>query len=83
MFLKAILQSIPICWDTIAYIPKGILKKIKKKNSFLGTASKHREGIPLAKWKSWVNLKELGGWGIKNPFLFCQYLATKFLWRLI
>ena len=29
------------------------------------------------------NLKEIGGWGIKNPFLFCQYLATKFMWRLI
>ena len=37
----------------------------------------------MAKWKTLANLKEMGGWGIKNPFLFCQYLAAKTLWRLI
>ena len=51
--------------------------------SFLWTASKQSEGIPLAKWKTLANLKELGGWGIKNAFLFCQSLETTIMWRLI
>ena len=27
--------------------------------------------------------KELGGWGVKNPELFCRALAAKYLWRLV
>ena len=84
VLLKAILQSIPVYWDTIAYIPKGILQKLRKKLfSFPWSAKRHAEGIPLAKWQFISSPKELGGWGIKNLFLFCQSLAAKALWRLI
>ena len=84
VLLKAVLQSIPVYWVTIAYIPKGILQKLRKKCfSFLWMAKRHSEGIPLAKWQLLASPKELGGWGIKNPFLFCQSLAVKTLWRLI
>ena len=31
VLIKAFLQSIPVFWASIAYIPKGILTKIRKK----------------------------------------------------
>ena len=45
-------------------------------------AIKQKEKIPLVKWYKVANLKELGGWGIKNLILFSQLMATKSLWRL-
>ena len=84
VLLKAVLQSIPIYWATIAYIPKGILQKLRKKFfSFIWSSNRHFERISLAKWQVLASPKDLGGWGIKNPFLFCQSLAAKTLWRLI
>ena len=60
--LKAVLQSIPVYWASIAYIPKGILTKIRKLCfSFLWTASKQNDGISLVKWKTLALPKKLGG----------------------
>ena len=82
--LKLVLQSIPVYWASIAYIPKGILTKIRKLCfSFLWTASKQTEAIDLVKWKTLSKPKNLGGWGIKNLELFSKALAAKSLWRLI
>ena len=82
--IKAVLQSIPVYWASIAYIPKGILTKIRKTCfSFLWTTSKQNEGIPLTKWTNISLPKEFGGWGIKNPMLFSRALDTKSLWRLV
>ena len=47
VLLKEVLQSIPVYWATIAYIPKYILQKLRKNIfSFLWSASKQSEGIP-------------------------------------
>ena len=82
--LKAVLQSSPVYWASIAYIPKGILTKIRKLCfSFLWTASKQSEGISLANWKTLARPKKLGGWGIEILDLFTKYLAAKTLRRLI
>ena len=82
--MKEVLHSIPVYWASIAYIPKGILTKIRKMCfSFLWTTSKKSEGIPLAKWKFIAKPKELGGWGIKNLELFNKALAAKTMWRCI
>ena len=70
VLLKGALQRISVYWATIAYISKGILQKLRKKFfSFLWSANRHSEGIPLARWKLLASPKDLGGWGIKNPFL--------------
>ena len=83
VLLKVVLQSITVYWASIAYIPKAILtKKRKMCFLFLWTLSKKNEGTPLTKWKTIALPKELGGWGIKNPMLFCRALAAKSLWRI-
>ena len=67
ILLKSVLQSIPIYWASIAYIPKGILTKIRKLCfSFLWTASKQTEGIDLVKWKTLSKPKNLGGRALKT-----------------
>ena len=84
VILKVVLQSIRVYWATIAYILKGILQKLRKNFfSFLWSSNRHSERIPLARWKLLASPKDLGGWGIKNPFLFYQTLAAKTLWHLI
>ena len=84
VLLKVVLQSIPVYRASISYIPKGILAKIRKNFLyFLWTASSKKEGIPLVKWMKLVLQKSRGGWGIKNPDLFCKALATKSLWRMV
>ena len=84
VLIKAVLQSIPVYWASIAYIPKGILTKIRKKCfAFLWTASKQNNGIPLVKWTNIDLPKEIGGWGIKNLPLFTKALAAKYIWILI
>ena len=83
MLLKVVLKSILFYWESIAYIPKGILTKIRKKCfSFLWMARKQAEGIPLVKWRVISLPKVLGGWGVKNLELFCKAIAAKNLWRL-
>ena len=61
VLLKAVLQSISVYWATIAYIPKGILHKLRKNFlSFLWSVNKHSKGIPLDTWKLPASPKDLG-----------------------
>jgi hypothetical protein len=39
--------------------------------------------MPWVKWESLAMPKMLGGWGLKNIFLFSKALVTKSNWRLI
>ena len=83
VLIKEVLHSILIYWDSIAYIPKGIMEKIMKKClSFLWTVSKQTEGIPLVKLTTLVLPKSRGCWGIKNLELLCRSLDSKYLWRI-
>ena len=78
VLLKAVLQSIPVYWATIAYIPKGILQKLRKIFfSFIWSSNRHSKGIHLAKWKVLASLKDLRGWGIKTPFFFVNIWLPK------
>jgi hypothetical protein len=77
------IQSIHVYWDSIAKIPKGILKKIWKKGfHFLWSESHKKDGVPLVRWSLLAKPKIMGEWGIKNTYLLSQALARKSLWRL-
>jgi len=77
--VKSILESIMVYWLSIAHVPKDILDQMRKKcYGFLWTNRKAREGI-LVKWDRIVRPKELGGWGLKNMYVFNQALETKSL----
>lgn len=39
--------------------------------------------FPLVKWKMMTKPKKLGGWGLKELFLFGHALASKSPWRFL
>ena len=68
----------------LAWIPKSILNKTKRIcSSFLWTRKKEQKVLPWVKWNQIARPKNLGGWGLKNTFLFAKALAAKVGWRLI
>jgi len=69
---------------SLARIPKGILEKIRKICSkFLWEGTQEKVVLPWVKWAPLVVPKTLGGWGVKNIFLFSKALDEKLVWRLI
>ena len=84
ILVKLVLESIPIYWMSLAWIPKAILEKsIKNCSNFLWTRKKEHRVLPWVKWNQIVRPKQLGGWGIKNSLMSSKVLAAKAGWRLI
>jgi hypothetical protein len=68
----------------LAWVPKGVLETIRKLcYKFIWSGDQKKKGLVLASWKKLALPKSIGGWGLKNPFLFSKALATKNVWRLI
>jgi hypothetical protein len=71
VLIKAFLESIPIYWNSIATIPKGILDHIRRISfHFLWAGHNSPGGTHLTSWNSITLPKDLGGWGLKNIHLF-------------
>jgi hypothetical protein len=69
---------------SLPWIPKGNLKKIGKHCScFIWSDSGEKNIQPWAKWDLIARPKSLGGWGLKNIFLFSKSSAAKKGWRII
>ena len=84
VLVKAMLEAIPVYWMTLAWIPKGILESIRRICfRFLWSGKKDEQVTPWVNWKRIVVPKGLGGWGLKNIFLFTKALAAKGGWRLV
>ena len=82
--VKSVLEAIPIYWMSIAWIPKGILEKLRCICfTFLWQGQKEVHSRPWVKWDRIAIPKALGGCGLKNIFWFSTALAAKCKWRLI
>jgi hypothetical protein len=69
---------------SLAWIPKGVLEKIRRSCSrFIWSGSGDKFTQPWEKWDRLARPKALGGWGLKNIFLFSKALAEKTGWHLI
>jgi hypothetical protein len=63
---------------SLAWIPKGILEKIKQLCfRFLWSCEAGKKKLVPASWKRLAVPKSLGGWELKNIFLFSKSLAAK------
>ena len=79
--VKAVLEAIPVYWMSLAWIPKGILESIRRIWFwFLWSGKKDEQVTPWVNWKRIVVPKGLGGWWLKNIFLFTKALAAKGGW---
>lgn len=82
--VKVVLEAMPVYWMALTWIPRGILKKIRRLCfSFLWSGSKDKKTIPWVGWERISLPKALGGWGLKNIFHFLKALVAKSGWRLI
>jgi hypothetical protein len=78
------LEAIIVYWQSLAYIPKSILHKIKKTIFvFLWIGRHEKENMALVRWERLVKPKKEGVWGLKKIFLFPKALATKSLLKVI
>jgi hypothetical protein len=69
---------------SLSWIPKGILEKARKMSfSYLWRGKSENWVMPWVRWERIAKPKALGGWGLKNIFLFSKSLAAKSVWRLI
>lgn len=84
VLIKSVLKAIPIYWMSRPWILKGVLEKKRKLCfSFLWRGKKDKQVIPRVHWNRITLPKALGGWGLKNIFLFSKALAVKVPWYLI
>jgi len=84
VLVKAVLEAIPVYWMSLSWIPKGTLELIRRIFfRFLWSGMKECQVTPWVNWKRIAIPKGLGGWGLKNIFLFAHALAAKGGWRLI
>jgi hypothetical protein len=68
---------------SLSWIPKGILEKIHRLCfRFIWSGMKDHYTLPWEKWDRLARPKALGGWGLKNIFIFSKALAEKACWRL-
>jgi hypothetical protein len=84
VLVKSVLEAIPVYWMSLSWIPKGILEAARNSPfRFLWSGKKESHVTPWVRWKRIVVPKALGGWGLKNIYLFSKALAAKGGWRLI
>jgi len=84
VLVKSVLEAIPVYWMSLAWIPKGTLESIRRICfRFLWSGKKEDQTTPWVNWKRIAVPKGLGGWGLKNIFLFSKALAAKGGWRLL
>ena len=69
---------------SLALIPKGILEKAHRICfRFLWSGKQEAHVTPWVRWKNIAIPKGLGGWELKNIFLFAKYLVAKGGWRIL
>jgi hypothetical protein len=84
VLVKSTWETIPVYWMSLSWIPKGILEATRKITSrFLWSDKKESHVTPWVRWEKIVIPKALGGWGLKNIFIFSKALVEKCGWRLL
>ena len=78
---KSVLESLPVYWLSLTWIPRSILKQIQSRMArFIWSGCKEKSSISLAKWSYLTKPKALGGWGLKDLANFGLALTAKNLW---
>jgi hypothetical protein len=79
-----VLESLPVYWLTLAHISISVLHKLRRLSyAFLWSGSKTKKHYHLCNWKAIAKPKQLGGWGLRNIFVFYRALATNTLWHAL
>jgi hypothetical protein len=81
---KAVLESQPVYWLSLASVPLSILHKLRKLlYNFLWNGNADTNHFHLVRWETLARPKCFGGWGFRNIFTFSKALAATTLWRVL
>ena len=81
---KSVLESIPVFWFSLIWIPKAVLKGIQSRlTRFIWSGCSDKSSICLARWDLLAKPKDCGGWGLKDIGAFGRALNAKNLWRCL
>jgi hypothetical protein len=84
VLIKSVLESQTVYWMALAAIPGTVLKRIRQLIfSFLWMGGSENKHLHLCRWDSIAKPKSVGGWGLRNIFLFNKALASNSLWRVL
>ena len=73
VLVKSVLEAIPVYWMSLAWLPKGILEQVRRLCfSFVWRGKHDHRAMVWVRWEKIVVPKALGGWGLKNIFLFVE-----------
>jgi hypothetical protein len=65
--LKVVLESQPVYWMSLAYVPRSVLNSIRKLMfNFLWRRNNDSTPLHLCKWEQLSLPKKFGGWGFHN-----------------
>jgi hypothetical protein len=66
---KSVLESIPFYWMSLAWIPKGVLEKIRICAFFIWSRTGDKYTQPWDKWEKYRNSKSIGRMGAPKHLL--------------
>jgi hypothetical protein len=70
---KSVLEAIPIYWMSLAWIPKGVMEKIRRTCSrFIWSGSEDKYTQPWTKWEMYCDAKSIGRLGTQKYFSVLQ-----------
>jgi hypothetical protein len=73
-----------VYWMALAAIPVSILEKIRKLMlNFLWSGNEGKKHYHICSWEVIVKPNPLGGWGIRNIYLFNNALVENSLWCVL
>jgi hypothetical protein len=79
ILIKAVLESQPVFWMALAAILVSVLNKIRQLIfTFLWAGCCEKKHLHLCRWEDIARPKHLGGWGLRNIFLFNKASGGKF-----
>lgn len=82
IFIKAVLNSMPLYLFSILAAPKWVLKEIKNlQHNFLWGSSGHNRKRALVKWDKVCLPKKAGGIGLRDPEHRNRTMGAKIWWR--
>jgi hypothetical protein len=80
VLVKSVLEAIPVFWMSLAWIPKGILEKIRRICSkFLWEGNHDKSMIPWVKWSTVATPKGLRRLGTEEHFSLLKSIGSKII----
>jgi ribonuclease HI len=82
ILIKSVLESIAVFWMTLERVPKKVIHILRRLAfNFLWNGQARRRRFHLCGWETLSKPRKVGGWGLKNLFIFNTALLASSFWR--